>query len=176
MTPKQRLLSYVPVSHSPRSLLSSEPVLPAIYSNPRVISTKPSVTPWNLSWVVRCLIGHGLRQASPAVMVALIFAVPHYMLQLLFLASSTASKHLVERILGHPPSSTLHTVSVMKALATTAARSDWQNIDDIDVPLRQRSLSHSIDEASFQNLLSSAPTIRSSSGILFKSASCRGLA
>ena len=78
-----------------------------------------------------------------------------------FLASSTASKHLVERILGHPPSSTLHTVPAVKALATTAARSDWQNIDDIDVPLRQRSLSHSIDEASFQNLLSSAPTIRS---------------
>ena len=78
-----------------------------------------------------------------------------------FLASSTASKHLVERILGHPPSSTLHTIPAVKALATTAARSDWQNIDDIDVPLQQRSLSHSIDEASFQNLLSSAPTIRS---------------
>ena len=38
-----------------------------------------------------------------------------------FLASSTASKHLVECILGHPPSSTLHTIPVVRALATTAA-------------------------------------------------------
>ena len=53
---------------------------------------------------------------------------------------SIASKHLVERILSHPPSSTLYTIPVVRTLATTAAHPDWQNIDNIDVPLRQRSL------------------------------------
>ena len=35
------------------------------------------------------------------------------------------------------------------------------SLEDIDVPLRQRTLSHSIDEASFNKLLDSAPDVRS---------------
>ena len=49
----------------------------------------------------------------------------------------------------------------MSAIAITAARPDWQNLDDFDVVLHQRALSASIDEASYQHLIASAPTTRS---------------
>ena len=75
-----------------------------------------------------------------------------------FLASSSA---LVERILGHSAGPSPQTSPAVSALATAAAHPDWSSLDDIDVPLHQRSLSLSIDEASFQRLLSSAPSIRS---------------
>ena len=78
-----------------------------------------------------------------------------------FLASSSTSKPLVERILGHPPGPSPHTSPAVSALATAAAHPDWSSLDDINVPLHQRSLSLSIDEACFQRLLTSAPSIRS---------------
>ena len=78
-----------------------------------------------------------------------------------FLASSSASKPLVEQILGHPAGPSPHTSPAVSALATAAAHPEWSSLDDINVPLQQRSLSLSIDEASFQHLLFSAPSIRS---------------
>ena len=75
-----------------------------------------------------------------------------------FLAACSNSQSLVEGLLGHPPSPSPHTSPAVSALATAAARPEWQCLDDIDVPLQQRVLSHSIDEASFHHLLSSAPS------------------
>ena len=78
-----------------------------------------------------------------------------------FLGSSVRSQPLVERIFGRPADISPHTSPAVAALATAAARPDWQCLDDIYVPLRQHSLSLAIDEASHQNLLSSTPSIRS---------------
>ena len=78
-----------------------------------------------------------------------------------FLGSSVRSQPLVERILGRPADISPHTSPAVAALATAAARPDWQCLDDIDVPLRQHPLSLTIDKASHQNLLSSSPSIRS---------------
>ena len=78
-----------------------------------------------------------------------------------FLASSSVSQPLVEQILGHPPGPPPHIRSALPVLASAAVHPDWQFLDDINVPLRQNSLSLSIDDASFQHLLSSAPSIRS---------------
>ena len=77
-----------------------------------------------------------------------------------FLASCVAAAPLVERMLGHSVGSSLRTGSAVMALASAAAHPEWHCLDDIDVPLLQRSLSLSIDEASFQHLLSTAPSIR----------------
>ena len=60
--------------------------------------------------------------------------------------------------LRHPPGPSSHSVA---SLTVAADRPDWSNLDDIDVPLRQLSLSHAINEASHQHLLSSAPDTRS---------------
>ena len=70
-------------------------------------------------------------------------------------------------MLRHPPGPSPHASSAVASLAVAPARPDWSNLDDIDVPLRQLSLSHAIDEASHQHLLSSAPDTRSalSSGL-----------
>ena len=46
-------------------------------------------------------------------------------------------------------------------LATAADGHDWRSIEDLDVPLRQRHLSHSIDEASYIHLITGAPDTRS---------------
>ena len=47
----------------------------------------------------------------------------------------------------------------MLSLADAAGRPDWQCLNDFNVPLSQHSLSLSIDKASYQNLLSAAPSI-----------------
>ena len=49
----------------------------------------------------------------------------------------------------------------VSAIAIAAARPNWQNLDDFDVALHQRALSASINEASYQHLIASAPTTRS---------------
>ena len=77
-----------------------------------------------------------------------------------FLASHISSLPLVEWILGHPPSPSPHTTSVISALFVAAARPDWLSLDVIDVPIRQRHLSLAIDEAVYHQLHSSAPTTR----------------
>ena len=53
-----------------------------------------------------------------------------------------------------------HTSSTMAALSAAASRPDWVNLDEVDVPLRQHSLSVIIDEAVYHHLLSSAPSTR----------------
>ncbi len=78
-----------------------------------------------------------------------------------FLASCSQAGPPVEQILGLSPSPGILPESVVPALASAAARSDWRVPCDIDVPLHQRTLSHAIDEATFQQLLVSAPTTRS---------------
>ena len=78
-----------------------------------------------------------------------------------FLASSSCSQSLVERIIGHPPDTSPHTSPTVTALATAANHPDWQCLEDIDVPLQQRHLSLAIDEAVSERLFSTAPSIRS---------------
>ena len=75
-----------------------------------------------------------------------------------FLAACSSSQSLVEGLLVHPPSPSPHTSPAVSALVTAAACLEWQCLDDTDVPLWQRVLFHSMDEASFQHLLSSAPS------------------
>ena len=52
-------------------------------------------------------------------------------------------------------------IAAIAALAAVAVRPDWTCLDEVDVPVRQGALSHAIDEALYQNLLSTAPSIRS---------------
>ena len=54
-----------------------------------------------------------------------------------------------------------HTMSTVAALASSASRPDWVRPEDIDLPLRQLSLSQAIDNASHRLLVSSATSIRS---------------
>ena len=77
-----------------------------------------------------------------------------------FLASVSATHSLVEHILGCPPGPSPHIPPALLSLATEAARPDWQCLEDIEVPLRQRSLSNAMDESCFQQLLTSAPSSR----------------
>ena len=86
---------------------------------------------WLKASIPSCKGGLGLRSASLHAPAA-------------FLASSSASKPLVERILGHPPGPSPHTSPAVSALATAAAHPDWSSLDDINVPLHQRSLSLSL--------------------------------
>ena len=64
-----------------------------------------------------------------------------------FLDSSLCSRPLVSRMLGHLPTMSLHSTSAMSAIANADSRSDWQSLDDIDIPIRQQALSISIDKA-----------------------------
>ena len=66
----------------------------------------------------------GLNQCS---------ALPHA--PAAFLGSSVCSQPLVEKILSHPVDISTHASPAVAALATAAARPDWQCLDDIDVPL-----------------------------------------
>ena len=77
-----------------------------------------------------------------------------------YLASASCSQELVGKMLGHPSSCSPHNGSVVAALSASASRPDWQTLEDINVPLRQHSLSLAIDEATHQRLLSSAPSTR----------------
>ena len=78
-----------------------------------------------------------------------------------FISSLDQSKLLVARILGHPTTPSVHLTKVLPDLADAAGMADWVSMDEIDVPLRQRTLSRKIDEACYQNLLNSAPDARS---------------
>ena len=51
--------------------------------------------------------------------------------------------------------------SIVPALALAAEMPEWLSIEDIDVPLVQKNLSHNIDEASYNSLVASAPDLRS---------------
>ena len=63
-----------------------------------------------------------------------------------------ASQHAPEmasKILGHALEAPLAMGNSISMLAEATARPDWVSLEEIDVPLRQRPLSHSIDEACF---------------------------
>ena len=77
-----------------------------------------------------------------------------------FLASVSRCQTLVGKMLGHVPDPSPHTGTTVVALSSAASRPDWKELGDIDVPLRQHSLSSAIDEALHQRLLSSAPSTR----------------
>ena len=92
--------------------------------------------------------GLGLRRAS-------LYAPAAYT------SSFVQSKPLVAKILGKMPSLPEHFSSVLSHLAGAAARPDWATLENIDVPLRQRSLSRAIDLACFEKLCCDAPDSRS---------------
>ena len=62
--------------------------------------------------------------------------------------------------LGRPLSCSTHMESAVAALSSSASKPDWLCLEDIDVPISQRSLSLAIDEAVHQHLFSSAPSTR----------------
>ena len=74
-----------------------------------------------------------------------------------FLGSSQRVRPLVERIIGFSPEPSPHVPPATAALAAAANRPDWTNVDDVDVPIYQHSLSVAIDEAIYKSLLSTAP-------------------
>ena len=73
-----------------------------------------------------------------------------------YLGSLEQSRPLVERFLGYSfgPPSHLHVFIV--ALTAAADHPECLSLEDINIPLRQRALSNSIDEASQHHLLSSS--------------------
>ena len=77
-----------------------------------------------------------------------------------FIASSAQSRGLVEKILAQPPDLSPHLDLTVSAPATAASQPDWQQLEVIDVPLRQHHLSRAIDESVHQQLLSSASSPR----------------
>ena len=77
-----------------------------------------------------------------------------------YISSLDQSKLLVARILGRVPEASQHLAPALLDLAT-ADRHDWCSIEDVDVPLCLRHLSHSIDKASYIHLLTGAPDTRS---------------
>ena len=77
-----------------------------------------------------------------------------------FVASSISSQQLVGDILDDLTIHLHHLNSALSALASSTMKSDWEDLEAIDVPLHQRHLSAAIDEVNHQHLLSSAPTTR----------------
>ena len=78
-----------------------------------------------------------------------------------YISSLAQSGHLIAEIMGRPSTPSTHLADAVSELASAAEMPAWVSVDDIDVPLHQRSLSRSIDEASYNSLLASAPDTRS---------------
>ena len=153
------LLSCAHALHSPRFPSSYAPAPPvtSIKRQPSLIV--PYTAPWKLSWADLCLWSW-MKATLPSSRGGLNLrsAVRHA--PAAFLASISATQSLMEHILGCPPGPSPHIPPALLSLATEAARPDWQCLEDIEVPLRQRSLSNAMDESCFQQLLTSAPTSR----------------
>ena len=77
-----------------------------------------------------------------------------------FLSSVHCSNPMVERMIGPSHSLSPDADIAVSSLSAAALRPDWQCLDDVDVPLKQNTLSIAIDEAVYQHLLSTAPSIR----------------
>ena len=77
-----------------------------------------------------------------------------------FVASSAQSQDLVESMLGLPSCHPPHLDVALSALSSAASQPHWQSTADIDVSLRQHSLSHAIDESVHEKLLATAPSSR----------------
>ena len=78
-----------------------------------------------------------------------------------FVSSVVQTRNLVASIIGSDPQPPSHLDLAISALSEAAGRPDWVSMEEIDVPLRQRPLSRSIDEAVFTYLCESAPDTRS---------------
>ena len=74
---------------------------------------------------------------------------------------------MVAEILGYTPQASKHLAAAVTLLAESAARPDWASLEEVDVPLQQCSLSHTIDEASFSKLLDSGCDVHSRALALF---------
>ena len=78
-----------------------------------------------------------------------------------YISSIVNSLDLVSQILGYTPNLPLALPSAISSLAKSARMTTWCSLEDIDVPLLQKSLSRLIDEACFNNLIESALDVRS---------------
>ena len=83
-----------------------------------------------------------------------------------YVASSMGSRPLVESMLDLPSCLPPHFDSALAALSSATSQPLWLSADDINVPLHQRTLSRSIDEALHSQLLSSAPSTRARALVL----------
>ena len=77
-----------------------------------------------------------------------------------FLSSLDQTSPLVCQILKYIPNASRHLTPALDALARAVGNPDWRSIHDVDVPLRQRCLSHLIDKANYAFLVNSAPDSR----------------
>ena len=100
------------------------------------------------SWLPSSLGGLNLRRAALHAPAA-------------YISSLHRSEPLISDILGHSPSPPALLPSCVRDLGMAASMPDWSSLQIIDVPLRQRTLSRLIDEASFDYLIESAPGVRS---------------
>ena len=78
-----------------------------------------------------------------------------------YLSSIQLTRPLVADIRGQTPPLPLATPSAVADLAHSTNHPSWSSLEDIDVPLRQKTLSRCIDEVTFQALVDSAPDARS---------------
>ena len=63
-------------------------------------------------------------------------------------------------MLGHQPVASHHLSTALSAIASAAHRPDWTCIEEVDIPISQRALSFSIDQALYDDLIASAPSTR----------------
>ena len=77
-----------------------------------------------------------------------------------FIASSAQFAGLVGRMLGQPPRQSPHLAQALADLSSSASRPDWQQLEDIDVPIRQHHLSRAIDDVLHHQLTTAAPSTR----------------
>ena len=78
-----------------------------------------------------------------------------------YISSIAETLDLVSLILGYTPNTPLSLPSAISSLAKAVQMSSWRCLEDIDVPLHQKSLSRLIDETCFNTLAESSPDVRS---------------
>ena len=78
-----------------------------------------------------------------------------------YISSIAESAGLVSQILCYTHEPPRSVPSAISSLASSANMASWHLLEDIDIPLRQKSLSHSIDEAGFSALVEAASDVRS---------------
>lgn len=116
---------------------------------------------------LHCLIGLGLRPCSPVLWGGLTIREACLHAPAAFVSALVQSSHLVHHILGRAPETSSHLAPTIIALAK-------HSIDDMDVPLRQKVLSHSTDQANYAILVDSAPDSRFRALALFSAISHAG--
>ena len=78
-----------------------------------------------------------------------------------YIGSVLQAQPLISDNLGHSPSHPPYFNVSLSSLRVAAAKPEWAEVDDINVPLTQHNLSRAIDEASLNSLLVSASDTRS---------------